>query len=210
MTTQQVSSEAQNATSVTTVQKTQTELIAEAKKYGIQTDGMETMQAVIFDNYVRKQLTQDISNKIADHLGCVFMEIETLINGGHIDEAFGLCASENIEHITLVVRKDAEGAPMFSIKRTLRNVTASNGERKQRASKYLITSQSGIQYESLSSMLHTLEPETSGKHINGAGVVNKLKKLVDLNHYNVINTDTQESEPFSVWAKLNIANCPTI
>ena len=98
----------------------------------------------------------------------------------------------------------------FEAKRTLRNITQTgDSERKSRAPKYVITN--GVQtYDSISDMLHTLDPDTTGKNINGAGVINKLKKLVNLNEYNVINQDDQNSEPFAVWAKLNVSNCPTI
>ena len=188
--------------------KTQAELIAEANKYGINTDGLDTMVAHVFNEYVRPKLTQQITTAIAERMGAVYTDINTQlfeIREGAIAGIIKLCKDNGITSLTLMLTDNG-----LEAKRTLRNITQTgDSERKSRAPKYVITN--GVQtYDSISDMLHTLDPDTTGKNINGAGVINKLKKLVNLNEYNVINQDDQNSEPFAVWAKLNVSNCPTI
>lgn len=187
--------------------KTQAELIAEANKYGINTDGLDTMLAHVFDGYVRPKLTQQITTAIAERMGAVYTDINTQLfemREGAIAGIIKLCKDNGITSLTLMLTDNG-----FEAKRTLRTTQTGDSERKSRAPKYVITN--GMQtYDSISHMLHTLEPDTAGKNINGASVINKLKKLVNLNEYNVINQDDQNSEPFAVWAKLNVANCPTI
>ena len=65
------------ATVVAPTVKTQAELIAEANKYGINTDGLDTMVAHVFNEYVRPKLTQQITTAIAERMGAVYTDINT-------------------------------------------------------------------------------------------------------------------------------------
>lgn len=188
---------------VTPTIKTQAELIAEASKYGINTDSLSEMPTAIFDMYVRPKLTAEITAKVADHLGEVFINVESMITKGNVTGAHKLLLSEGIKSVSFDVTDEG-----LKIKRTLRTANTATGERKQRASKYVITNGTS-NYDSLTDMLKKLDNNFTGG-INGAGVINKLKKLVNLNDYTVVNQDDNTSEPFAVWASANVANCPNI
>lgn len=160
-------------------------------------DSMLTIISSIFEISIRAFIIERILKRQTELVSENYQKIEALIKEGKIDKAVKLCHESGITRIAFNVSEDG-----LSIIQGVRETTKEKNERK---SGYTITN-GEKSYSSLAQMCKELTEKTG---INGASMINALKKVTTFGDWLVVD---KEGVPhyFAVWAKQNIANCPDI